>query len=157
VDGLRGTDVLIDGFNVLVTIEAALSGGVVLLCRDGSIRDLASVHGSYRRVEETVEAIEMLGRTLESAGCGSVRWLLDRPVSNSGRIAGLLHRIGASNGWPWIPELMDDPDPILADSLGPVATSDSRILDGAASWVGLAGETIASHIPGAWMVDLRVD
>ena len=50
---LAGNELWIDGFNVLTSIEAALSGGVILHSRDGCYRDMASMHGSYRRVEET--------------------------------------------------------------------------------------------------------
>ena len=45
---LHDAQLAIDGFNVLLTIEAALSGGVLLSCRDGCHRDMASVHGTYR-------------------------------------------------------------------------------------------------------------
>src|SRR6266404_1471952 len=44
---------LIDGFNLILTLESALGGGVMLVGRDGCYRDMASVHGTYRRVEET--------------------------------------------------------------------------------------------------------
>ncbi len=43
---LRGADLIIDGFNLTITIEAALGGGVVLLCRDGCVRDLSSLRRS---------------------------------------------------------------------------------------------------------------
>ena len=50
---LSGQVLLIDGFNVLTTIEAALGGAVVLVCRDQTCRDIAGLHGSYRKVAET--------------------------------------------------------------------------------------------------------
>ena len=77
----------IDGFNVLTTVEAALSKGVLLLGRDGCLRDMASLHGAFRPVEETVSAVKLLIRHLESLGPASCRWLLDAPVSNSRRLA----------------------------------------------------------------------
>ena len=46
---LRGRTVYIDGFNVVTTVEAALGGGVLLVGRDGAVRDMASMHGNYRR------------------------------------------------------------------------------------------------------------
>jgi hypothetical protein len=54
----------IDGYNVLTSIEAALSGGVILRARDGCYRDMASMHGSYRKVEETISAIHILGELI---------------------------------------------------------------------------------------------
>src|SRR5262245_708567 len=50
---IAGRELWIDGFNVLTTIEAALAGGVLLRGRDGCTRDLASMHGTWRRVDET--------------------------------------------------------------------------------------------------------
>ena len=64
VEQMHGEQVVIDGFNLLITLEAALSGGLVLLCRDGCLRDLSSVHGSYRSVQETERAINLIGTTL---------------------------------------------------------------------------------------------
>ena len=50
---LCGAALWLDGYNVLTTIEAALAGGVILAARDGAYRDMASMHGSYRKVAET--------------------------------------------------------------------------------------------------------
>jgi len=47
-DECVGADLAVDGFNQLITLEAALSGAVLLRGRDGVLRDLAGVHGSYR-------------------------------------------------------------------------------------------------------------
>ena len=58
---LSGYDLVIDGFNVLTTIEAALGGAVVLSCRDSTFRDIAGLHGTYRRVAETAPALDLLG------------------------------------------------------------------------------------------------
>jgi hypothetical protein len=83
---LRGAMLWIDGYNVLTSIEAALAGGVILAARDGAYRDMASMHGSYRKVAETLPALELLGRELAADEVSACRWLLDRPVSNSGRL-----------------------------------------------------------------------
>jgi len=77
---LRGQELWIDGYNVLITIEAALAGGVVLRARDGCYRDMASMHGSYRKVAETIPAIEILGEVLQQTAVESCHWLLDQPV-----------------------------------------------------------------------------
>ena len=50
---LAGRPLLVNGYNVLTTVEAALAGGVILAARDRTYRDVASMHGSFRRVEET--------------------------------------------------------------------------------------------------------
>ena len=87
---LAGETLWIGGYNVLVSIEAALSGGVILRARDGSFRDLVSMHGTYRKVAETVPAIRLLGAVIADSGVARCHWWLDRPVSNSGRLMQLL-------------------------------------------------------------------
>ncbi len=54
---LAGRAIAIDGYNVLITIEAAMSGACVFKGRDGCLRDLASIHGTYRKVTETIPAV----------------------------------------------------------------------------------------------------
>lgn len=151
---LRDQRLLIDGFNVLTTVEAALGGAVVLLGRDGAYRDLAGVHGTYRRVEETRPAALLVGGWLAKLGINEATWYLDSPVSNSGRLARILRELASESGWPWHVELAASADPILAVSQEIVATADSAILDRVARWFPLARAVIDSSVPSARVVDL---
>jgi hypothetical protein len=117
---------------------------VVIHCRDGTFRDLAGVHGTYRRVVETVPALELLASYLEGLGIKKGRWLFDRPVSNSGRIGSLVRAIARERGSDWSVDLVDDPDPVLKRSDAVVATADSAILDAGPRWFNLARDVIAS-------------
>ena len=47
---VAGKSLVIDGFNVLTTMEAALGGAVVIVCRDTTCRDIAAIDGGYRKV-----------------------------------------------------------------------------------------------------------
>jgi hypothetical protein len=149
---LRGSPLWIDGFNVLTTVEAALSGGLVIDCRDGTFRDLASMHGTWRRVDETEPAALLVGALLEAAGVAGVRWLLDRPVSNAGRLAVQLRELAQQRALPWEVELVADPDRELARAEDPVATADGPLLDRCRSWVNLARAVVEEKVPEAWIV-----
>lgn len=151
---LAGKSLWLDGYNVLTTIEAALSGGILLPGRDGTLRDMASMHGSYRKVNETRPALELLGCTLAELRVTEAVWLLDRPVSNSGRLRKIMEDLATEKGWPWRIELAPDPDAVLAATVEIVATADSAILDRCQAWFNLARETVARHVPGARMVNL---
>jgi len=151
---LAGSELWIDGYNVLTSIEAALAGGVLLRGRDGCLRDMASMHGSYRKVAETAPAIELLGALLQEWRVGACRWLLDQPVSNSGRLRGMMLGAAARYDWNWTVELVPDPDALLATAGECVATADSAILDQASGWVPLVRLAIETRIPDAWIVDL---
>jgi hypothetical protein len=151
---VRDESLEIDGFNLLTTVEAALGGAVVLRGRDGCDRDLAGVHGTYRRVGETLPAIDLLGGLLEELGVARVCWLLDSPVSNSGRLRGLLLEAAKTHAWDWHVDLVPNPDPLLTRSQAVVVTADSVILDGCARWLNLARLAIESRIPQARVVSL---
>lgn len=153
---LKGKEIWLDGFNVITTVEAALSGGVILHARDECFRDMASMHGSYRRVAETIPAIEMIGAVLESLNLGPCRWFLDQPVSNSGRLKAVLGKIASERGWLWQIELCNNPDLILANGDQIVASADSQIINQAARWCNLARVVVQTRIPSAWIVDLSI-
>lgn len=140
---IAGQPLWLDAFNVLTTVEVALGGGVILAARDGTYRDIAGVHGTYRNVEETRPAIQLVGETLHALAPAECVWLLDSPVGNSGRLAAILREIAASHGWPWTVELVQNPDPVLIATESIVSTADSVILDRCRGWFNLARHTIA--------------
>jgi hypothetical protein len=151
---LAGQSLWLDGYNVLTTIESALGGGVVLAARDGTYRDMASMHGSYRKVSETLPALTLLGRVTAALEVRQCLWYLDRPVSNSGRLKQLIEQVAAAEGWRWRVELVQNPDVPLAETSQIVATADSAILDRCAAWLNLARETVTGYALEAWLVEL---
>jgi hypothetical protein len=151
---LAGACLHIDGYNVLTTIEAALAGGVLLLACDGTVRDMASMHGSYRKVDETTPALRLIGHTLADFNVGEALWLLDRPVSNSGRLKKIIEELSLECGWDWRVELIHNPDFELAQSEEIIVTADSGILDLCGAWFNLARETVERHVPDAWILNV---
>lgn len=151
---IAGRKVAIDGFNLLINIETALSGGVLVRGFDGWIRNLAAMHGSYRLVRETQPAIDLALSVL--ARCEEVHWYLDQPVSNCGRLAGLLREKGCRVS------LKDDVDAALIDlarrnrtdetTRWVIATADSVILDHVDDAVDLVDPIIANR-PDTWLLD----
>ena len=154
---LAGESIAVDGYNVLITVEAAMSGGVIFKGRDGCCRDLASIHGTYRKVIETIPAVRMIGDFLREVGASKILWLLDSPVSNSGRLKTLIGELAGQNNWNWEIELVLSPDAELIRTDLIVASSDSVILDGCRRWVNLAMEIIKRKLPSAWIIDLTSD
>ena len=158
---IAGRPLGIDGYNLLITVESALSGGLILIGRDGCYRDLASVHGTYRKVGETMPAVETIVDYLAALNVIHVDWYLDQPVSNSGRLKALIANVvegrmdRRTHGTTWNVELVQSPDGILADYADAVVTTDSVVLDECGSWVNLAAELVDTQLPEAWKVDLR--
>jgi hypothetical protein len=157
IEAVRGRRLAIDGYNLLVTLESALGRGVILAGRDACYRDLASMHGTYRKVAETVPAIQRVGDALAALKAASVCWYLDSPVSNSGRLRGLLLQAADQRGWPWEVLLEHNPDTSLAAASCPVASTDSWVLDHCSQWVNLAHVVIQERIPDANIVPIGID
>ena len=155
-EALAGGSLQVDALNQLITIEVALAGGVLLRGHDSAWRDLASVHGTYRTVEETTLALQALGTWLAPMGIKEVTFFIDAQVSNSGRLAGIMRTLAAAHGWPWQAILVPSADTVLRQTPEIVATSDSSILDHAARWFGLAAAVVPCVAPHAWCVDLDV-
>jgi hypothetical protein len=143
-DHIRGEPVLIDGYNLLITAESILGGGILLRGRDGCIRDMASIHGSYRKVAETVPAIALAGELLAGLGPAPIGWVFDAPVSNSGRLRALMLEEAGRRGWEWSIELANDVDRRLAAASEVVLTSDGWILDRAQRWCNVVDAAVAA-------------
>jgi hypothetical protein len=148
---LAGRPLRIDGFNLVLTLESALGGGIIIGGRDGCFRDLASVHGTYRRVEETRPALELAAKWLGEWGAGPCAWFLDAPVSNSGRLAAMV-RAASPN---WSAEVVPNPDAILSRPGDLVVSADSVVLDRCGEWVNLARALVEVGVPGAFVVNLE--
>ena len=96
IGNLRRGMGLIDGFNLIVALEVALSGSPLLRGQDSSIRDLAGMRGTYRIIHETPRAVGLVLDVLGSLGDVRAEVLFDEPVSNSGRLVTLFNRTPAS-------------------------------------------------------------
>jgi len=146
--------IAIDGFNLLITIEAAVSGGYIFKGRDGILRDLASVHSTYRKVTETIPALKLIGKVIQSLGIEKCLWLLDSPVSNSGRLKSIITKLAKQHRWDWQVELSLNPDTQLKKTQMSVVSSDSVVMDNCGQWLDLASLIIFKYIPDAKIIDL---
>lgn len=152
-----GKPLLIDGLNVITTIEVALAGGVLLLGRDQCLRDMASYHGSYRLVHETEQAVDILVDVIESMRPSEAMVYIDRPVSNSGRLAQAIRKAAQPKRSNVEALTADRVDELLKTSSAIVATSDSAILDRSDQWLNLARIAVERHraeLKPLWLLDL---
>ena len=83
-------------------------------------------------------------------GGHALTWLLNAPVSNSGRLAALIRATDPA----WSAEVVPDPDAVLVRPGAAVATADAGILDRCGEWVSLARALVKAGAPGAFVVEL---
>ncbi len=150
-----GTPLQIDGFNLLITLEVALSGSLLLAGIDGTIRDLAGLRGSYRIVDKTIEAVELLLNYIEKLQVPEVIFYLDEPVSNSGRLRELLLKKGQAYPFYMQVHIVPNPDRVLHGCEN-VVTSDAIILNECVSWYNLSRRIVENCIPEAWVFRLPI-
>lgn len=152
-DAVKDTMLAIDGFNLLITLETALSGSVLIRGADGALRDLAGLRGTYRLISQTDRAIDLFGQELHDLQVQSTLVYLDAPVSNSGRLRQRILERSATWQIPVEVLLVPNPD-VQLTQLERVVSSDSVILDRCTSWLNLADHLVAAHMPQTWVVDL---
>ncbi len=148
----KGRTFHIDGFNTIITLEVALSAAPVILCRDGCLRDLAGLRGTYHPIDKTVKAINLIGAFFENKKAARVVFYLDAPVSNSGRLSLLIKE--ELRKYSFLTEVycINEVDHVLK-SLEYVVTADFAILEQAKSYVNLNRYLLGEGIPDLWLVD----
>ncbi len=120
---------------------------------DGTIRDLAGLRGSYRIVDKTVQAVELVLHGMEEQGVKSALFYLDQQVSNSGRLRGLILEKAADRGVQVQVELHPGVDSVLS-RMENVVTADAIILDKCGSWYNLNRGLMEKAVPDAWIFRL---
>lgn len=85
-DEMKGLEIIIDGYNVLITTESVLDQEIIL-CDDGFIRDIKGVFGKYKKTEATDVALAEILTLLSTSSPSIVLFLFDSQVSKSGELA----------------------------------------------------------------------
>jgi hypothetical protein len=126
---LEGKEIAIDGFNVLILLESMLSNAYIFKGQDGFFRDLSSVHGTYKKVQQTSQAVEIIAAFFINEKIKKAFWLFDKPVSNSGKLKQMIEETAKKNNFDWEVQLVNNPDKAMAERDWTVLTSDAWILD----------------------------
>ncbi|MEN4761769.1 DUF434 domain-containing protein [Chryseobacterium sp. C39-AII1] len=142
---LKGKSVFLDAFNILILLESLLSGAYLFQGLDGCYRDLSGVHGTYKRVNQTSEAIGLVGRFFHQIKPEKLVWLFDQPVSNSGRIKQIILDFAQENSYNWEVFLEFNPDKFLVENAEIVVSSDGWVLDHCKNWFNLTDYLITEE------------
>lgn len=133
--------VYIDGFNIIITLEVALSNSTLMECMDGTIRDLAGLRGTYRLIDKTDIAINLIGKKLVQLKISKAVFYLDRPVSNSGNLKIRILELLNKYNFEVDVEIVDNADKSL-ENLENVISSDAVVIEKSASWFNLVKKII---------------
>ena len=137
VSDISGRTIYIDGFNVIIGLEIAFSDSMLFECMDGTIRDLAGLHGTYRLIPQTDLAIKALLSALNRTGVQKAVIYLDKPVSNSGRLKQRIEELAEGISFE-LEAMTEEPVDSILKTKPLVAFADAIILDECAEWFNLA-------------------
>lgn len=87
---IKDRNLLLDGYNVLLTVDSLLKKEPMWFCDDGYIRDTRYYFSKAKQAEDIEEAIEAVLTFLSEIGPKSVSFLLDSQISHSGELAGFI-------------------------------------------------------------------
>ena len=136
----------VDGYNCLITLESALKAKALLLADDAFIRDISGVSGTYRESPETTQALGLLINLLIAAAPAEVLFLLDAPISGSGKLAAWIRGLMAERGLPGDAQAVKVPEQVMVGYRGIIATSDTALIDQSEQVFDLAGHLIAKKL-----------
>jgi len=146
IKDVRNKDLAIDGHNVLITIEAALSGRPLVLADDGFIRDISGLSGSFKKTEGTEEAVQLIIGVLKKWKPRHTLFLLDAPISMSGKLAKEIRDRLRQANLTGDAKAVKVPEKILIGFPGIIATSDTAIINQSTKVLDLAGYIITKRI-----------
>jgi hypothetical protein len=132
-------DLAIDGHNVVITIEAGLSGRPLILGDDGFIRDITGLSGSFKKTETTEKTIQFIMNAIKIIKPRKTLFLLDAPISMSGILAQEIKSHLKREDLPGDAVAIKVPEKILVGFPGVIATSDTAIIDHSKKVLDLAG------------------
>ena len=154
---LRNRKVAIDGHNVLITIEAALSGRPLILSNDGLIRDISGLSARFKKTSVSDKAIHLILNVLKRSKPFHVLFLFDAPISKSGLLAYGVREQLMKDHLPGDALAVRVPEKILLGFTGIVVTSDTAIIDQSREVFDLAGYIIETRIKPKSLFKLKTD
>ncbi|UOK41719.1 MULTISPECIES: DUF434 domain-containing protein [Flavobacterium] len=129
IENLKGKDLVLDGFNVLILLESLFSNAYLFRGMDGCYRDLSSVHGTYKKVSQTSQALDCVARFYKKHEIGNIIWIFDKPVSNSGRIKKMIEELADKENLNWTVILENNADQSIIEQQKITVSSDAFIIE----------------------------
>ncbi len=143
---LKGEVLLVDGYNVIITLESGMSGRPLVLGDDGFVRDISRVFRGFRATELTKRAWREINSFLKAHRPCRTEVMLDAPMSRSGLLASRITRWLNGAGLEGEAVTVRSPERRMLASEGIKAGADSVVLDRADRVFDLAGHILRRRL-----------
>lgn len=146
VKEIKGEKLIIDGHNVLITLESAIKRRPLLLANDNFVRDISRIFRRFRPTDRTKAAWALVEGLLSDYPPYYVTVLLDAPLPKSGELAARIRQ------WMKYSKIKGDvttaarPESSLLALEGIKASADSVIIDRSTKVFDLAGHIIRRRL-----------
>jgi hypothetical protein len=87
---ISGKHVVIDGYNVLITVESILHDKTIIDCDDGILRDVSGVFGSHVITPVTYNSINLILSQIAEYPPKLLQFFFDSQVSRSGELSKII-------------------------------------------------------------------
>ena|ERR1035437_457589 len=130
INDISEQHLLIDGYNVLITIGSYLNGNLTFISNDGFLRDSSETHGKIMRTGLLERALDLMLNFIQAQKPATIKLFFDAPVSNSKKFSDFVNQKLLTQAINGSSEVVDSPDFVLKNaSEGICCTSDSEIID----------------------------
>jgi len=138
---VKGNVLIIDGFNVLMTVTSMLEGDTLFLCDDGLIRDLRSLRSRGLLIESPIlrESLNLVNNVVNELSPSKVVFILDKQVSWSAVLSRMVNEV---TGFDVLLSGRADKEVIIRSTEGVISSSDVVILMKAPKIYDVAGHVI---------------
>ena len=120
---------VVDCYNVLITVETMLKNGIILKADNGYIRDISAIFRKYKITNLTEKALNLIIQAIKNLKPAEVIFIVDQPISKSGELAAKIRNLLEKNNIKGTAKTTKHPDKELTQTPGIIATSDTIILD----------------------------
>jgi hypothetical protein len=153
-DEVRDKEIVIDGYNVIITLESGLKGKILIECDDGFVRDISAIHGKHRITEFTLKAIDLIIEKLKEINLKNVIFVLDSKVSKSGELASLIRKKLTESKIEGTAYTAKKADVFSLSFKSIIASSDAVIIEKAYKVLDLAGIILKNKL-GNRIINIR--
>jgi len=124
---IKGKEIFIDGYNVIITTESVLMNKT-FVSMDGVLRDTRNVSKKHRITNETIESVDLILNLLKKYLPCYTQFYLDKMMSKSGKLSEIIRKGMGERGLKGDSETILSVDHTLKNKEGIIATNDSAII-----------------------------